>query len=142
MVILEIVAPICSVDQVEALLSCYCATLGDEVLSCQGYEEVQECFFVIWVKDEQHLSGYLSMLSHARHERLISWFDAQSCSLLRLCSPTILEQMRTFPLTWGNSWIPSKKHTHEVYLYIDEAVLRPCQREWLRIHEDIVWTHL
>ena len=142
MILIEITIPGCYVTQVEPTLIQCCIETGDEFLGREYFQEIDEWLFVVHLLEDFNLSKHVPILSQALEQKAIASFEFVQGNLVHLSSQDILEQMHSFPLSLGDSWIPALNDVQSVFLCCHRRVLTPKQISWLVEHHEIRWHYV
>ncbi len=142
MVLVEIIVPGAFVQTVEPVLRSCCVETGDELLGGQEYRELDAWFFVVRLMQDENLSKHVPVLTQALLQKAITSFQFAHADVIKLMSPDISEQMYNFPLSLGDSWIPSIDDSKIAYLCAARNVLTKQQSGWLMTHDDVEWRYL
>ena len=134
-IMIEVAVPTSHADDVEKAIDQCCAETGDTLLGRRYYSEVNELFLVVQLLHDVHLSKHIPILSHALQHMLIHSFVLTQGTVVKVSSPDILNCICNFPLSSGDSWVPSAHDLHTVYLNIHRPTLNASQSAWLHLQE-------
>jgi len=134
-ILIEVAVPNSHADDVEKAIDQCCAETGDRLLGRRNYSEVNELFLVVQLLHDVHLSKHVPILSQALQQMLIHSFVFTQGTVVKVSSPDVLSRIYSFPLSSGDSWVPSAHDRHTVYLNIHRPMLNAVQAEWLHLQE-------
>jgi hypothetical protein len=142
MILIEVLVEQAHVHAVESALLSYCAETGDVVLSRHYDEEFDQWLFVIHLREQGSRAKHVQTVSEALKQQAIVSVAFVQGNLLRLSSPDIGETMRSFPLAFGDAWIPDWQGEHTVFLCYHRPLVTRQQAAWLMMHEEVEWHYL
>jgi len=137
MIMIEVTVPFSQAKQVEPFLAQCCEEAGDMLLGRREYPEAEQVLLVVRLMSDSHFSKHVPVLGQALQQRAITSFIFAQGNLVKLSSPDILEQMLSFPLEFGDSWVPVINDTHSVYLCIQRSSLTSKQLKWTFEHQEV-----
>jgi len=138
----EIIVPLAHVHEVEPFLKQCCAEAGDKLLGRRAYPESDEVLFVVQLMHDANSSKHIAVLHSALQQNIVSSFQFARGSIIEFSAPLIIEQMRDFPLTFGDAWIPSLDDPQCVYLLTHKQLMTATQAAWVLNHSEIKWQYL
>jgi len=142
LILIEVVVPGSLAHQVEPAIEQCCAESGDRLLGRREYQEVNELFLVVQLLQDAHQSKHVPILGQALQNSMISSFNFVQGSLVAVSSPDILEQIHSFPLSLGDSWVPSARDPNCIYLCLHRPLLTHAQAAWFLLHEETTWNYV
>ncbi len=141
MILIEVAVPSSHADDVEKVIHHCCAETGDTLLGRRDYPDVNELLLVVQLLHDVHISKHVPVLSQALQHLLIHSFVFTQGVVVKVSSSDILTSMYEFPLSSGDSWVPSAHNPHTVYLSIHRPTLSAKQIAWLHCQE-VDWSFL
>ncbi len=139
---IEVTVPLAYVHEVEPFLKQCCAEVGDKLLGRRAYPESDEVLFVVQLTHDANSSKHIAVLQSALQQNIVSSFQFARGSIIELASPLIIEQMRDFPLLFGDVWIPSLGDPQCVYFLTHKQLMTATQAAWVLNHPEIKWRYL
>lgn len=138
----EVIVPLAHVQQVEPFLMQCCEEIGDRLLGCRAYPEADEVLFVVQLMHDANSSKHIAILQSALQQNMIASFRFARGSIVEFASPVIIEQMRDFPLIFGDTWIPALDSPQHVYFLTHKRLMAATQAAWILNHQEIAWRYL
>ena len=142
MIQIEIMVPLSQTQNVEPLLEVCCLDAGDKLLGRREFQEDREVLFMVVLMNALNGLKHISVLHNALQQQVITSFQFTHRSVLKLSSPTILELMHDFPMSYGDTWIPAINHPQSIYLSLPRLLLTGKQAVWILNHKNVTWESL
>ena len=141
MILVEVTVPDAHAEEVQQVIEQCCQQTGDTLLGRRHYPDIGELFLVVQLRGEEQVSEHLPVLRQALQQKLILCFTCTQATLVKVTSSHIFSSIESFPLSVGDSWVPSAQEPDTVYLAINRLMLTPSQAAWLHLYE-VEWSYV